>query len=43
MDLKIKEGTDKWWVIVLKVVAYAIGLIIGGIGTVKAATMLAML
>ena len=43
MDLKIDKGSDKWWVIALKVIAYAIGLIIGGIGTVKAATMLAML
>lgn len=29
---------DPWWVIVLKVVAYAIGLILAGMGTVEAAT-----
>ena len=39
--LDIKSG-DKWWVIVLKAIAYIIGLILGGIGTVQAATMLAM-
>ena len=40
--LDIKQG-DKWWVIVLKVIAYIIGLILGGIGTVQAAEMLAMM
>lgn len=25
---------DPWWVILLKVIAYAIGLILGGLGTV---------
>lgn len=43
MNAKNSEGKDAWWVILLKVIAYAIGLIIGGIGTVKAATMLAMI
>lgn len=27
------KQSDPWWVIVLKIIAYAIGLIIGGIGT----------
>ena len=27
---------DPWWVILLKVIAYAIGLILGGLGTVTA-------
>lgn len=39
--LELKQN-DPWWVILLKVIAYAIGLIIGGIGTVNAAVMLAM-
>lgn len=30
---------DPWWVIVLKVIAYAIGLLLAGVGTVQAATM----
>lgn len=31
------NDTDPWWLILLKVIAYAIGLIIGGLGTVEAA------
>lgn len=31
------EEKDPWWIILLKVIAYAIGLIIGGMGTVSAA------
>lgn len=34
---------EPWWVIVLKIVAYAIGLIIGGIGTTASAQMLHVL
>lgn len=30
------ELTDPWWVILLKIIAYAIGLILGGLGTVTA-------
>ncbi len=30
---------DPWWVIVLKVVAYAIGLLLAGMGTTSAAAM----
>lgn len=30
---------DPWWVIVLKVVAYAIGLLLAGMGTASAAAM----
>lgn len=40
--LQLRDG-DPWWVILLKVLAYAIGLIIGGIGTTKAAEIVAML
>lgn len=29
------EVSDPWWVIVLKVVAYLIGLILGGVATVS--------
>ena len=36
--LDIKNG-DPWWVIVLKVIAYAIGLILAGMGTVNAANL----
>lgn len=39
-----KNGENEpWWVIVLKIVAYAIGLIIGGIGTTASAQMLHIL
>lgn len=31
-----------WWVIVLKVIAYAIGLVIGGIGTTATAQMVGL-
>ena len=37
----IKQG-DPWWVIVLKVIVYAIGLILAGIGTASAATMVGL-
>lgn len=30
---------DPWWVIVLKVAAYLIGLLLAGIGSAEAATM----
>lgn len=42
-DEAIKAGvkaTDPWWVIVLKVVAYAIGLILAGAATTGCARML---
>ena len=32
------KTTDPWWVIVLKVVAYIIGLILGGVVTTSSAT-----
>ncbi len=39
---KVQEAgiktTDPWWVIVLKVVAYIIGLILGGVVTTSSAT-----
>lgn len=31
---------DPWWVIVLKVIAYVIGLLIAGVGTSSGSTML---
>lgn len=38
------DKTDKpWWHIVLKVVAYAIGLILGGMGTTTAANAMGLL
>ncbi|MBR5647976.1 hypothetical protein IKW73_03570 [Candidatus Saccharibacteria bacterium] len=41
MKLSSNSGNgDSWWVIVLKVIVYAIGLILAGIGTAQAATML---
>lgn len=39
MKPNIKDG-DPWWVIVLKVIMYAIGLILAGIGTTASAQML---
>ena len=32
--------TEKWWIIALKVLAYLIGLILAGVGTTEAATIL---
>lgn len=32
------KTTDPWWVIVLKVVAYLIGLILGGVATTSCAS-----
>lgn len=37
-DSKV-ETSDPWWVIVLKVIIYAAGLLLAGIGTAEAATM----
>lgn len=34
-----EEPPKKWWVIVLKTLAYLIGLLLAGIGTAEAATM----
>lgn len=34
---------DPWWVIVLKVIAYAIGLILGGMVTTSCASMVGVL
>lgn len=31
---------DPWWVIVLKVLAYIIGLVVAGVGTASGSTML---
>ena len=31
---------DPWWVIVLKVIAYVIGLLVAGVGTSSGSTML---
>ena len=31
---------EKWWVIALKVLAYLIGLLLAGVGTAEAATIL---
>ena len=40
MSLKLKHTeNDSWWVIVLKVIVYAIGLILAGMGTAQAANM----
>ena len=40
--MKIKEK-DPWWVIVLKAIAYIIGLILGGVGTTTAANALGLI
>lgn len=37
------QEKDSWWVIVLKIIAYAIGLIIGGVGTAASAQMLGVM
>lgn len=37
------EKNSSWWVIVLKVVAYALGLILAGYGTTAAAQALSIL
>ncbi len=33
------ELTDPWWVIVLKVIVYAAGLLLAGVGTAEAANL----
>ena len=38
-DTKV-DVSDPWWVIALKVAAYLIGLILAGVGTAQAATIL---
>lgn len=37
------EKQDSWWVIALKVAAYLIGLLLGGIGTTASAQMLGIM
>ena len=37
------EVSDPWWVIALKVLAYLIGLLLAGVGTSQAATMVGIL
>ena len=37
------KSNDPWWVIVLKIVAYAIGLILAGAVTVSCSTMVGLL
>lgn len=37
------NSKDPWWVIALKVLAYLIGLLLAGIGTVDAATLMGVL
>lgn len=41
-EAKIKVN-DPWWVIVLKVLAYAIGLILGGAVTTSCASMVGIM
>lgn len=41
-DAKV-EIDDPWWVVVLKVVAYLIGLVLAGYGTAGAAEAMGML
>lgn len=36
----MKENNEPWWVTALKILAYAIGLILGGYGTSAAAQTL---
>lgn len=36
----VSKGADPWWVIVLKTLAYLIGLILAGMGTPAAACIL---
>lgn len=38
-----KPEKEQWWIIVLKIVAYALGLILAGIGTQASAQMLGMI
>lgn len=36
---RISSTSSPWWVVVLKVLAYAIGLILAGVGTANASTL----
>lgn len=44
---KVKKAgiklNDPWWVILLKVIAYAIGLILGGMATTSCASMVGLM
>lgn len=41
VNAALQDGIgEPWWVIVLKVLAYAIGLLLAGVGTTTACTML---
>lgn len=42
MGIDNKKG-DSWWVIALKTIVYLIGLILAGMGTVQAATMVGVI
>lgn len=37
------DTAKSWWVIALKVIAYALGLILAGVGTTASAQMIGML
>ena len=37
------KSNDPWWVIVLKIVAYAIGLILAGVATTSCTSMLGII
>lgn len=39
-DIAEEVPAEKWWVIVLKVLAYLIGLLLAGVGTAEAANTL---
>lgn len=39
-DIAEEVPSEQWWVIVLKVLAYLIGLLLAGVGTAEAATTL---
>lgn len=39
----IDDKPNPWWVVLLKVITYAIGLILAGIGTTEAAAMITRL
>lgn len=42
VNAALKDGIgEPWWVILLKVLAYAIGLLLAGVGTTTACTILA--
>lgn len=43
MEAAVSNNKDPWWVIALKAAAYVIGLLLAGVGTAHAATLVGII